>query len=95
MKIRREDVRRVAELARLALTPDEEEALVVELGAILAYVEKLDELDTEGVTATANVHEAARALRVDEVHNLPEVEILLANAPDRWRDFFRVPKVIE
>jgi aspartyl-tRNA(Asn)/glutamyl-tRNA(Gln) amidotransferase subunit C len=95
MRIRREDVRHVAELARLALTPEEEEALVAELGAILAYVEKLDELDTEGVAPTANVHEAERAFRADEVRNLPEVEALLANAPERWRDFLRVPKIIE
>jgi aspartyl-tRNA(Asn)/glutamyl-tRNA(Gln) amidotransferase subunit C len=95
MKIRREDVRQVAELARLALTPEEEETLVAELGAILGYVEKLRELDTEGVPPTAHVHDAGRALRADEVHNAADVEALLANAPDRWQGFFRVPKIIE
>jgi len=95
MKVRRDDVRHVAELARLALTPQEEETLVAELGAIFGYVEKLRELDTEGVPPTAHVHDTGRALRADEVGNAADVEALLANAPDRWHDFFRVPKIIE
>jgi aspartyl-tRNA(Asn)/glutamyl-tRNA(Gln) amidotransferase subunit C len=95
MKVRREEVRRVAELARLALTPQEEEALVADLGAILGYVEKLRELDTEGVPPTAHVHDTGSAFRADEVRNAADVEALLANAPDRWQGFFRVPKIIE
>jgi aspartyl-tRNA(Asn)/glutamyl-tRNA(Gln) amidotransferase subunit C len=95
MKITVEDVRHVAALARLELSAAEEEALVAELGAILAYVDALTELDTEGVPPTAHALDAGPAFRDDEVRNGPEVDALLANAPDRWEGFFRVPKIIE
>jgi len=95
MKITRDDVRHVAALARLALSSEEEEKLAVELEAILGYVEKLGELDTEGIPATAHVLDAGPALRDDEVRNGPDVDGLLANAPDRSGSFFRVPKIIE
>jgi len=95
MKISLEDVRHVAALARLDLSPEEEEKLVTELGSILGYVEKLGELDTEGVAPTAHVLDVGPAFREDEVRNGPEVDALLENAPDRWLSFFRVPKIIE
>jgi aspartyl-tRNA(Asn)/glutamyl-tRNA(Gln) amidotransferase subunit C len=95
MTITREDVRRVAELARLELSPDEEERLAGELGAILGYVAKLAELDVAGVPPTANALDVGGALRDDVVENRPDADRLLANAPDRWQDFFRVPKIIE
>ena len=95
MRITREDVRHVAALARLELTPDEEERLLEDLTTILGHVEKLGELDTEGVAPTAQVHDAGAPLREDEVRNTPNVDALLGNAPDRWQGFFRVPKIIE
>jgi aspartyl-tRNA(Asn)/glutamyl-tRNA(Gln) amidotransferase subunit C len=95
MQISREDVRRVAELARLELSADEEERLAGDLGAILGYVEKLGELDVAGVPPTANGLDVADAFRDDDVTNEPDPDGLLANAPDRWKDFFRVPKIIE
>ena len=95
MKISLEDVQHVAALARLDLSPEEEEKLVTELGSILGYVEKLGELDTEGVAPTAHVLDVGPAFREDEVRNGPEVDALLENAPDRWLSFFRVPKIIE
>ncbi len=95
MKISLADVRHVAALARLDLSAAEEEKLVTELGSILGYVEKLGELDTEGVTPTAHVLDVGPAFREDEVRNGPEVDALLGNAPDRWQSFFRVPKIIE
>jgi aspartyl-tRNA(Asn)/glutamyl-tRNA(Gln) amidotransferase subunit C len=95
MTIRPEDVRQVAALARLELSPEEEQSLMTDLQAILGYVEKLRELDTEGVPPTAHVLDVGAVLREDEVRNEPDVEALLANAPDRWQGFFRVPKIIE
>jgi aspartyl-tRNA(Asn)/glutamyl-tRNA(Gln) amidotransferase subunit C len=95
MKITVEDVRHVAALARLELSPLEEETLVAELGAILAYVDALTELDTVGVPPTAHALDVGSAFRDDEVRNGPEVDALLENAPDRWQGFFRVPKIIE
>ena len=95
MRISREDVRRVAELARLELTADEEERLCGDLGAILGYVEKLGELDLAEVPPTAHVLDVGGAFRDDVVKNTPDAEALLANAPDGWQTFFRVPKIIE
>ena len=95
MKIRREDVRHVAALARLELSDAEEEKLLADLEAILGYVDKLDELDTAAVPPTAQVHEVAEAFRDDAVRNGPDSDALLSNAPDSWQGFFRVPKIIE
>ena len=95
MTIRPQDVRHVAALARLELSPQEEQSLLTDLQAILGYVEKLRELDTEGVPPTAHMLDVGAALREDEVRNEADVEALLANAPDRWQGFFRVPKIIE
>ena len=82
-------------LARLALEPDEEEAMAATLDAILTYMEKLDELDTASVEPTPHVLDAPAPLREDRVANAPDPEGLLANAPARDGRFFRVPKIIE
>jgi aspartyl-tRNA(Asn)/glutamyl-tRNA(Gln) amidotransferase subunit C len=95
VKITREQVRHVAALARLDLSPEEEERIAGELEAILGYVAKLDELDVEDVEPTAHVFDVGAAFREDVVENQPACEELLENAPDRWRGFFRVPKIIE
>jgi aspartyl-tRNA(Asn)/glutamyl-tRNA(Gln) amidotransferase subunit C len=95
MKITREEVRHVAALARLELTVEEEERIAAELESILGYVEKLDEVDVANVPPTAHVFDVGPAFRADEVLNEPAVEELLRNSPDRWQDFFRVPKIIE
>jgi len=94
-KISLEQVRHVAELARLQLTPTEEERLQADLSAILDYVAKLDELDTSAVEATAQVGEAGTPFRDDIVTNRPAPEDMLANAPARQGTLFKVPKIIE
>ena len=95
MKIGLEEVRRVAALARLALTPAEEELLTVQLDSILQFVEKLNEVDTSAVEPLAHVVEVGNALREDRIANQPATDLLLANAPAREKDFFKVPKIIE
>jgi aspartyl-tRNA(Asn)/glutamyl-tRNA(Gln) amidotransferase subunit C len=94
-KISREQVQHVARLARLELTEQEEDRLRSELSDILAYVDKLNELDTSSVEPTAQVGEAATATREDEVTNAPAPEEMLSNAPARQGTFFKVPKIIE
>ena len=81
-------------LARLALEPDEEEAMAATLDAVLTYMEKLGELDTASVEPTPHVLDVTAPLREDRVANTPD-EQLLANAPARDGMFFRVPKIIE
>ncbi len=65
------------------------------LDAILTYMEKLGELDTSAVEPTAHILELPTPWREDVVTNAPDSDALLANAPARDGDFFRVPKIIE
>jgi aspartyl-tRNA(Asn)/glutamyl-tRNA(Gln) amidotransferase subunit C len=98
-----EDVRRVAELANLELTAEEEPRMQRDLNAILGHIDQLNELDTSGVPAMAQVGEMlggavldhGQALRRDEVWpSIDRAEVMSA-APDTDGRFFKVPKVIE
>lgn len=95
MKITREEVKRVAALARLELSPEEEELLTRQLDNILQYMEKLNRLDTAGVEPLSHVIDIVNAFREDRIHNRPAPDELLANAPAREKNFFKVPKIIE
>jgi aspartyl-tRNA(Asn)/glutamyl-tRNA(Gln) amidotransferase subunit C len=95
VSIGREEIQRLAHLARLALTPAEETALGEHLNAMLAYVEKLNELNTDGVEPLAHAVEVPAAMREDRVTNEANTEALLQHAPAREGDFFSVPKIIE
>jgi aspartyl-tRNA(Asn)/glutamyl-tRNA(Gln) amidotransferase subunit C len=94
MAISRDEVRRVALLARLSITDEEEQALADQLGHILEHFERLSELDTENVEPTAHVTATDTLFRDDVVRNQPATEQLLANAPGRDGRFFKVPKII-
>jgi len=95
MKITREEVKKVAHLARLELSPEEEEVLTSQLDKILQYVEKLNQLDTTEVEPLAHVVDIVNAFREDRVVNQPSVDTLLSNAPAREKNFFKVPKILE
>ena len=86
---------RVATLARLQFAPHEVELLTVQLDRILQFVEKLNEVDTSNVEPLAHVNDIVNAFREDRVANRPIPDLLLANAPAREKDFFKVPKIIE
>jgi len=85
----------VARLARMELDPREEEQLRSAMSQMLGYVEKLNELDTKDVPPTAQVGDIGTAMRADEVTNHPAPDAMLANAPARDRNYFKVPKIIE
>jgi aspartyl-tRNA(Asn)/glutamyl-tRNA(Gln) amidotransferase subunit C len=95
MKITVADVEHVAKLARLKLTPDEKELFVGQMDAILGYVEKLKELNTEGIVPTSHAVPMENAFREDTIAPSIGLEKALANAPLRVDTFFAVPKVIE
>ncbi len=95
MKITPEEVRRVAMLARLRLTPDEEKRLTGQLDKILQYVDKLNQLDVSQIEPFTHAVDIVNALREDEATNRPGVTELLANAPEKDQTFFKVPKIIE
>ena len=95
MAITRDDVRRVASLARLRLEADEETRLTADLDNILESFARLQTVDTTGVEATAHVEDMVPFVRDDVVANPPASDTLLANAPARSGRHFRVPKIIE
>ncbi len=94
MALTREEVLHVANLARLSLSPDEIELFTRQLNDILAYVEKLQELDTEGVTPLAHVMPVFNVFREDKVKEGLEREAALDNAPAQEDGAFLVPRVI-
>jgi len=98
-----EDVRRVAELANLELTAEEEPRMQRDLNAILEHIAQLNELDTAGVPAMAQVGEilggaidrTGASLRTDVVRPSLDRSAVMAAAPETDGRFFKVPKVIE
>jgi aspartyl-tRNA(Asn)/glutamyl-tRNA(Gln) amidotransferase subunit C len=94
-KITLQEVGHVARLARLELSGAEKERMRRELDGILSYIDKLRALDTTGVEPTSHAVPLTNVLRDDvEKPSLPRDE-MLANAPDRDRELFRVPRIIE
>ncbi len=94
-RIDRQQVRKVAKLARLELSEAEIEEFTGQLGAILEYVEKMNELDTTGVEPLAHCLPIANVFRADDVRESLGTEKTLANAPERDGSFFKVPKILE
>ncbi len=92
--IDREQVHKVAHLARLELTPTEEEQLTTELGSILEYVEQLKELDTEAVQPTTRAIDVSNITRPDALEPYENRDEILASAPEQDGEFFRVPKIL-
>ena len=88
-------VRRVAKLARLELTDEEVGRFSRDLGAILEYIQKLNELNTEGVEPLAHCLPITNVLRADEVRPSLGAEATLANAPERYEDYFKVPSIFD
>ncbi|UBF26790.1 Asp-tRNA(Asn)/Glu-tRNA(Gln) amidotransferase subunit GatC [Kovacikia minuta CCNUW1] len=90
----RTQVQKVAHLARLELTPEEEEKFTTQLSSILEYFDQLSELDVSGVEPTTRAIDVSNVTRPDYLQPYPEREAILDCAPDREGDFFRVPKII-
>ena len=89
--IDRDQVLHVARLARLQLTDDEVSKMVGELSKILEHIERISELDLEGVPPTSHVVEVANALRPDEPRPCLPREVALAQAPVHNDEGFLVP----
>ena len=89
------DIKYVANLARIKLTSDQEDRLGSQLGDILGYVKKLEELDVSNVEPMAHAVPLHNVMRADQV--LPSItnEEALANAPKKANGLFVVPKIVE
>ena len=91
--ISEEEVRHVANLARLGLTDEEVEKMSGQLGAILDSIDQIGELDLDDVPPTANALNLTNVLRPDEPHVELPPEIALSTAPDAAGDLFAVPRI--
>jgi len=89
------DIKYVAHLARIALSPEEEKKLSSQLGNILGYIEKLKELDVTNVEPTAHAVPMTNVVRPDEVRGSLANEDALRNAPAKANGLFMVPKIVE
>ncbi|AMK12325.1 MAG: Asp-tRNA(Asn)/Glu-tRNA(Gln) amidotransferase subunit GatC [Pseudodesulfovibrio sp.] len=94
MKISPEEVAKVAGLARLDLSQDKLELFAGQLGDILAYMDKLGELNTDEVEPLYSPVQHTTVLRRDEVRKDYAREEILANAPEQDGQFFIVPKIV-
>lgn len=82
-------------LAKLELSDEEKEAAKKDMGSMLDYIDKLNELDTSGVEPMSHVFPINNVFREDVVTNGDESELTLANAPARKNNAFKVPKTVE
>lgn len=89
-----EEVKKVANLARLQLTLEEEQEFTTQLNSILDYVEQLSELDTDKVTPTSRAINLNNIMRSDELEPFANREEILACAPETDGEFFKVPKIL-
>ena len=94
-RIDESQVRHVAKLARLELSDDEVEKFSGQLSAILEYIEKLNELDTESVEPLAHCLAIHNVFREDQAKESLDADSALANAPEREGQFFKVPKILD
>lgn len=94
-RIDQAQVRKVAQLARLALTEAEVQEFTGQLGAILDYVNQMNQVRTDEVEPLAHCLPVSNCFREDVVQDSIDADRALANAPDRDGDFFKVPKILD
>jgi aspartyl-tRNA(Asn)/glutamyl-tRNA(Gln) amidotransferase subunit C len=95
MKLSREEVLHIAELAKLGITEEEIDLFGEQLSEILDYFEMLNRLDTEAIPPTAQAIDVRNVTRSDDVGASMTPEQVLANAPRRQEDYFRVKPILE
>jgi len=95
MPLSKDEVARVALLARLELTDEMAEKMAGQLGGVLDYIAKLGELDTDSVEPMSHPGSLTNVFREDEPGTSLGPDAALGNAPERHEDFFRVPRVID
>lgn len=89
------DIKKILKLARLSEEQEDTKQLAKDFGDILGYIETLSEVDVEGISPLAHVHDSNNVFREDVAFNSLSPEEALQNAPDRSGNYIRVPLVIE
>lgn len=95
MKIDRTTLDKIAHLARLEIDEKDAQKMMDDMNKMVSFVEKLNEVDTEGVDPLTTMSHEVNALRNDEIKSQLTKEEVLKNAPKHDEQFFRVPKVLE
>ncbi|WP_138479731.1 Asp-tRNA(Asn)/Glu-tRNA(Gln) amidotransferase subunit GatC [Dyadobacter bucti] len=95
MKIDQESLKKIANLARLEIKPDEEDALLASMDSVLTWMDQLNEINTEGVEPLTHIMDEVNNWREDVGVNSLTREEALANAPAKNDTYIMVPKVIE
>lgn len=94
-EISQEDFKKISRLARIEISANDQETMARQVGGIISWVEKLNEVNVDGVEPLTNVHEMNLRLNKDEVADGDIVEDILKNSKDAKYGYFAVPKVIE
>ena len=94
MSVTKNDIKKIAELARLEFKEEDLESYTLEMNKILGYVDKLNELDTTNVEPLSHPIENVNVFREDKLKTSVDREEALKNAPDSSSEHFKVPKVI-
>ncbi|MBU0973485.1 MAG: Asp-tRNA(Asn)/Glu-tRNA(Gln) amidotransferase subunit GatC [Proteobacteria bacterium] len=94
MKISKEEIEKIAHLARLDIDETQKETLSGQLSHILGYIDKLTDVDVEGVIPSSGAAFLTNVLREDQFSGSPGPDVTLANAPERDQDFYAVPRVV-
>lgn len=95
MKIDQETLNKIAHLSRLEINEQDVDQILKDMNNIVAFVDKLNEVDTEGVAPLTTMSHEVNMLREDVVKPHMDHEYALRNAPKKDADYFRVPKVLE
>ena len=95
MNLDKETVEKLADLARLEFSEKEKNAMLEDMNKIIGFVDKINELELEGVEPLIYLTEEENVLRADEIREQVTKDEALKNAPDRDTDYFRVPKVLK
>ena len=95
MKVSREELLHIANLASLNLKEDEVDTYLLHLQDILNYANIVSKASTEGLSVATGVENKCNVFRQDEVKNFDGKESLMANAPEKERNMFKIPKVIQ
>lgn len=95
MPVTENDIKKVAKLARIEVAEESRSKLAEQVGSIINWVDKLNEVNTDGIEPLINVHEASLTFAEDKVTDGNKTEAILKNSESAKYDYFTVPKVIE
>ena len=95
MKISKDEVEKMAHLARLEIDDSQKEKMALQLSHILGYIDKLKDVDVSDVKLSSGVTVMNNVLREDVLTQSPGPDVTLANAPQRDEDFYMVPRIVK